>query len=128
MKSVVVTLISNVILKEDNLILDEQGQAVLCRENFAVDEEGAPYLVDEDDVGMLLKTHAVQVSQLNQQTNVLEVAALFRAEVVWNKRRSPCPAFEDPSSLVFISIDEDEGFGEDGDEDEDDEDQFQELS
>lgn len=90
MPSIVVSLKSNVEQDED--------------QNLIFDEDGAPTLIDEDDIGVLVKTHSIQVSQINPNTGLLETGIIFRAEVFWNLRRNPAPDMVDPGDLVWTSI------------------------
>lgn len=126
MKSVIVTLITNVMQLETPKVLDENGNPTLCHDNFAFDVDGMPLLVDEEDVGMIMNTQAVPVNFLDQATNTLQTSVAFRAEVLWNKRRCPAPAIEDPNNLVFLSID-DPDTEEDFESDDDDTEEYEEL-
>lgn len=125
MFKIIVTKITNVMQLEDAKELDSEGVPLLVPANFALDEDDIPKLVDEDDVGALLKTHSIQVSQINSQTKVLETGVVFRAEVVWNKHRNPCPDMVDPNDLVFLSIDDgtEDEYEEESDEQESDSDE-----
>jgi len=97
----------------DNVEKDEQG-------NFVLEEDGVPQLINEDDVGILVKTHTIQVSQLDSSQNppVLVTGVVFKSEVLWNLHRCPAPAMEDPAALVWLTID-DEGEEDEADEDDD---------
>ena len=90
MKSVIVTLKSNVEQDEEgNIVLDEEG-------NFS--------LLDEKAIGIMLKTHAIQVTQVNPETQEAVIGLLCRSEVLWEHIRSPAPAFVDPSELLWLTL------------------------
>lgn len=103
MSGIVVTL-------KTNIQVDEQG-------NFQFDEDENIVLIDEDDVGMLVKTHVFPISQL-QNDGALMSGYISRAEVYWDKRRCPSPELVDPNDLVWISFAE-QGDDTDGDDDDD---------
>ncbi len=86
----------------DNVEKDEEG-------NFLLDDDGVPALKDDNDVGMLIRTHTIQVSQLDntQLPPVLVTGVVFKSEVLWNMHRCPAPAMVDPQSLVWLTIDDD---------------------
>ncbi len=106
MNLITVTRIENIAQKEDSKKLDDKGIPLLHEANFELDDDDIPVLVDPDDVGMLVKTHTIQVSHPNPSTGVLEIGVVIKVEVIWNKRRNPCPAFEAPEDLVFLTIDD----------------------
>lgn len=104
--NIVVTLKSNVSVSE----IDG---------NFELDEDGDLVLLNDEDVGILTKTHLIQVSQIDQVTNTLQTGVVPQSEVYWNMRRSPAPALHAPTDLVWLSIP--------GDDEPDDEYQEQEA-
>jgi hypothetical protein len=90
MQGVVVTLKSNV-------ELDEEGKVI-------INDQGEMDLINEDDVGILTKTHCIQVSQIDPNTNAIVTGVIFRSEIYWDERRNPSPAMVDPEDLVWISF------------------------
>lgn len=106
MHNIVVTLKSNV-------QKDEEG-------NFLEDEDGELLLIDENDVGIIAKSHVMPFTQ--QVGNEIQTGLLTRAEVYWNLVRCPAPAMIAPEDLVWISIegaDNEDDPDEEMDEDED---------
>lgn len=121
MSNIIVTLRSNV--KQD-----DQGEIEL-------NEEGVPTLIDADDIGILVKNHAIMTVKFNQESGELDSGYTTRAEVYWDKRRNPSPSMHQPKDLVWMEFmqneeedfedEEVEGVGdgtEEGDEDFQDED------
>lgn len=106
MQNIIVTLASNVQTDEDG--------------NFLVEDDGVPVLKDEEDVGILVRTHTIQVNQIDNNSNppVLVTGVVFKSEVLWNLRRCPSPAMEDPINLVWLTLD---AVGEENDEEEEEE-------
>lgn len=103
MSGVVVTL-------KSNIATDEEGK-------FLFDEDENIILTDEDDVGMLVKTHVFPLSQVDPGGNLM-TGYVSRSEIYWDKRRNPSPDLVDPNDLVWISFAE--ANEEEGQEDTDD--------
>lgn len=106
MNNIVVTLKSNV-------QVDDLGEMLQ-------DEDGIPLLHDESDVGILTKTHVIQVNQLSEDKTMLITGVVPQSEVFWNLRRNPAPALHAPGDLVWLTIPGDEN-DEDENEDESEE-------
>ena len=104
MRGVVVTL-------KTNVVTDEAG-------NFVFDEEDNIRLHDENDVGMLVKTHVFPMSQLTPEGQLMS-GYISRAEIYWDNRRNPSPDLVDPADLVWISFAEQETEEDDDQEDSD---------
>lgn len=66
----------------------------------------APILLDDEDLGSVIKTHVITMTQTAE--GVVMQGLVCRLEVLWNKRRNPAPDLLDPSDLVWISMDNDE--------------------
>lgn len=90
MKNMIVTPASN-------LEIDDEG-------NVIFDEDDLPALKDEDLLGMVLRTHAVNIVQFNPNTQQSEAGCVFRLEVVWEHKRVPAVEFVDPADLAWISL------------------------
>jgi hypothetical protein len=97
---------SAVVTYKNNVQCDEDGRLVL-------DENEEPILNDYSIIGIMLKTHCIQVSQINPESNMLETGVIFKVEVLWEHKRSPSPALEDPADLAWLT------FGDDDDDDDD---------
>ena len=87
-----------IVTRKSNIETDEDG-------NIVFDDDGIPSILDEEAVGMLLKSHVIQVTQVNQEHNRLETGVIFRSEVAWENQRCPAVSLEDPSELVWLSLD-----------------------
>lgn len=81
---------------KSNMELDENGE-------FQFDDEGELLLKDNDDVGVIAKTHVIPLSQVDKDGNIM-AGFISRVEVYWDKRRNPSPDMLDPSDLVWLSI------------------------
>ena len=103
-----------VVALKSNVEHDEEGQMLY-------DEEGSPALKDEEDVGILVKTHPLQAVHEGQ------IGVIFRAEVFWNIRRNPSPALVDPNELVWLSVDENPNDDEVDEENQDEENNGEQL-
>lgn len=104
-----------VVTPKNNVEFDHDG-------NIIYDENGIPALKDPQDLGLFVKTHTIQVNQLDPQSNTLQTGIIFRSEIFWDKRRTPSPAFENPDEIIWLTFndddleDEDEEFDSDEDE------------
>lgn len=98
----------------DNIEKDEEG-------NFLLDEDGVPKMINEEDVGILLKTHVVQVT--NMVDGMLQVGHSPLCEVLWNEKRSPAPDLVAPTDLAWLTVGNDEE--DDSDEEEVDDDSYE---
>lgn len=108
------------------------GVEVTLKSNVEFDEEGGIIyndagdiqLKDENDVGVITKTHVVPMSQVDAAGNIL-AGFISRCEIYWDLRRSPAPDMVDPSDLVWLSMfedntdDDDDDDGPEGDDGED---------
>lgn len=98
---------NTVVTRIDNIQRDEDG-------NFLFDDDGVPKLNNEEDVGILIKTHVVQVNQVID--GVIQSGLSPLSEVLWNERRNPAPDLVAPADLVWLTIDsnqDDEGLEND---------------
>lgn len=95
MHNIVVTL-------KTNLDLNDEGE-------IQYDAEGEILLINDNDVGIIAKTHVIPLSQVDEKGNIL-AGFISRCEVYWDERRSPAPDMVEPTDLVWLSIvgDEDE--------------------
>lgn len=77
--------------------------------------DGSVALIDETVIGVMLKTHLVQVTQLNEDKSLIQTGIVPKCEVLWEHKRCPSPALENPDDLVWLSFgseEEDDGEGE----------------
>lgn len=115
MKSIIVTPATNVERNEDNEIL--------------FDEDDMPVLIDEEQLGMIINTHCINISQFNAEKQQLETGVIFRHEVVWEHKRIPATEFVAPDDLAWVSIEEEESDedkkGKDDDDDAEDENELE---
>jgi len=111
--SIKVTLLSNVQLDLDG--------------NPANDKNGNFILIDDEDIGLLKKTHTILTISLTEKpaafaasTQEFDSGYTTRCEVYWDKRRNPSPAMIKPSELFWLEVMDDqlEEYDEDEDEDE----------
>ena len=110
---IIVTLLSNI-------QVDAEGK-------FLFDEEGGLLLHDEEDVGVLMKTHVVPLTQVIE--GVVNTGISSLAEVYWNKVRSPAPALVSPNDIAWLTVgDENEMDEEENDENDDGAEPFYEES
>lgn len=113
---------SFVVTLKSNIVLDDEG-------DFQLDEDENFVLKDNDDVGILIKTHVIPMSQLTKDGAVMS-GYVSRAEVYWDKRHNPAPDMVDPSDLVWLYVaeeaDEEDDEGEEI-EDEQEEHEVHEL-
>lgn len=89
-----------VVTRLENIQQDEDGK-------FLTDEDGGLLLHDEEDVGVLAKTHVVPVTQAIDGAIHTGVSSL--CEVYWNKHRTPAPALVAPTEIAWLTVGEDEG-------------------
>lgn len=85
-----------IVTTKTNVECDADGNVIL-------DVNGQPKLRDEEHLGVYLRSHAIQVNQVDTATNTLQTGVIFRCEILWDKMRTPAPALEDPSDLVWLS-------------------------
>lgn len=109
-----VTLLSNVEFDLDN--------------NPRIDEKGNFVLIDDEDIGLLKKTHTILTISLTEKpaafaasTQEFDSGYTTRCEVYWDKRRNPSPAMIKPSELFWLEVMDDQL--EEYEEDEDDQDE-----
>lgn len=105
MQSIMVTL-------KENIQRDEKGY-------FAKDENDAPILIDENDIGILVKTHSLQVTQIDQESGLLQTGVVFQCEVYWEQRRTPAPDMVAPTDLVWLMINDQTAQTDEADETDD---------
>lgn len=84
-----------VVTHKSNVELDENG-------DFVFDNDGNIVLIDENAIGLLLKTHGVPVTVEGN------IGLISRSEVLWEHKRSPAPCLELPEDLVWLSYGEEE--------------------
>lgn len=109
MSNIIVTLKNNVECDEDGIVL--------------LNDEGMPKLLDPEDIGILTRSHPIMTVKYNQETGEIDSGYTTRAEVYWDKRRNPTPAFQRPTDLVWLEF---MGTEEEEDDQEDDPDMEEE--
>lgn len=90
-----------------NVQTDEDG-------NFLTDEQGSLMLKNEEDIGILTKTHITQVNQVENNMIVSGISSL--SEVYWNLRRTPSPALVSPNDLAWVTLDASTNVADEDDE------------
>ena len=73
-------------------------------------------MIDEDIIGIIVRTHALTVNQIDQATGQLITGVVMRAEVYWENQRTPAFMLEDPADLFWMSFYESEDSEDDEDE------------
>ena len=68
-----------------------------------VSDSGEIILIDDSQLGYLGKTHASVVTVADEDGNP-QLGFLARVEVFWEDKRSPAPALEDPTELVWLDM------------------------
>jgi hypothetical protein len=110
------------VTRKENVQLDSDGA-------WLIDSNGEVVLHNPDEIGHLVKTHALQTQILDPEKQMIVAGFIFRAEVYWEHDRCPSPAMEDPATIVWLNF-QDEGSDdepEDGEDEGEYEEDFQEA-